>query len=392
MAEHEEPSEVAPLWEKWNGLKAVVFALLPMECVYLCRSVCKEWNSFLSNEFITDIWAKSDINKEPWLVFCDMRSACPFMAYCFDREIWKRRVSLSFMTRGLADVHGSAAGLLLVDTTNERNGAVSGLYVCNPCTQTAIELPPMESINKVIAKGIVKGHEKNLSNTYKVVALGESGVDHDGNGVGRIVEIYDSSTKSWRMAGHLPRDLTLIKETVFLDDAFYCLTVQHNVRSILCFSITAQDESPFFFEPLPEILPKLWPHLITCGSRLLVVAGIHVQVEVEGPEDVMSITIWEFHKGNGVRVVGPSSSSGWTEIARMPTDKCEEFSKKNSSLLCFQCVGVGDSVCFMSVYRQVKNVLVYNISKKSWSWLPNCSAMEVSKCIAFVPRPYMKVD
>jgi len=95
--------------------------------------------------------------------------------------------------------------VLLVAPAFHRRPPPLDSFVCNPLRWTSSRLPAMSSITKVLAKGIVQGRE---AETYRVVVVGESPETGDGiNGRRQIVEIYDSSQKSWRTAGHLQDNL-----------------------------------------------------------------------------------------------------------------------------------------------------------------------------------------
>jgi hypothetical protein len=63
---------------------------------------------------------------------------------------------------------------------------------------------------------------------------------------GDMVEIYDSSDKSWSIAGHMPEDVWLVRarmgmEMVFCDGAFYCLTIVNGGWGIMGFNIRNED-------------------------------------------------------------------------------------------------------------------------------------------------------
>jgi len=233
--------------------------------------------------------------------------------------------------------------------------------------------------------------EGDSRGTYKVVVVGEDGQDAG------IVEIYDSTDKSWRIVGHLPQDVHIDNsDMVFCAGSFYCLADNYDEQGIIGFSM---GEGTSIFAPLPEMADSdyLSPHLLTCGSWLLVAGYIFGD-----REELLQVIVWGFEKEKV-----NSTSSWWKEIARMPSSLSEEF--KRISIDCDKwCVGVGDCTCFVvsghrnRIFRKVTQVVVYSVTENTWSWLPSRpidTAASTSAgtsdgyeiVVAFEPRLDMKV-
>nr|ADE76350.1 unknown [Picea sitchensis] len=275
-------------------------------------------------------------------------------------------------------VYGSAAGLFLVQISPSYE-----YVVANPLTRTFLELPLLSSIPKISNMGIVGG-ESNIQDTYKVVAVGMSS---DLN-AGYIVEIYNSIDKSWRIAGHLPKDVKPVEmPVVFCAGAFYCNGFIHGERVIVVFDIK---EGTSIFVPLPNIVDnyRMVPYLLACGSRVLV-AGHDAEP--------LQFIIWEFDKvkvNSSSTSTSSSSSSWWKEIARMPQSDLERFSLLNGTI---SWAGVGDCACFILAEHKMTEVVVYNVTENTWSWLPSLpldterSWQGYQLSVAFEPRPDMKV-
>ena len=138
-----------------------------------------------------------------------------------------------------------------------------------------------------------------------------------------IVDVYDSSLKSWNIAGYIPQRLYTM-DTTFLDGYFYCFTwedrpawIHEGIPRILVFSIQDAEEMQMrqmWVEPLPELFVeddrKMYA-LISCGSRLLMVS---LKDEPNG-----LVIIWEFHKDSS------NPSWRWLEITRMPASLREQL-------------------------------------------------------------------
>jgi hypothetical protein len=277
----------------------------------------------------------------------------------------------------------------------------------------------MSKITDVIYKCIVLHDNTVLStsaDTYKVVALGWCWWEDD---MKLVVETHDRSQGSWNMAGFLEENSiwdVKWRGMVFCDGSFYCLGLHHRElrMAIVGFTIPGTDSDrgpmpipiPMLVAPFPEALCNqvYWPNLVTCGSRLLVVADIYATVHVEqaGWEGKPyrrlreMIVIWELQNDRRPSNSNSISSLGtWKEIARMPPtvfDDLKSFSLP--SVEWFKCIGVGDYVCFLPIAicsgQEIK-VVVYNLKEGSWIWLPSCYLQNHSDStlmsMAFQPRP-----
>lgn len=381
-----------PNYELPHNLIEEILVWLPMESLCRFRLVSKQWNDLISStKFITTKWTEAPPNRMPWLVVPNAKmSDC--WAYCFFTGAWRKTssISLSF----LLQEHGnkceiycdaSATGIFLVDI----GPPFSVSTVCNPITRTSLKLPPLSSIRTVSARGIVG----NSPDTYRVVAVGLSCQERAETV--ETVEIYDSSEKSWRIAGQLPGDLWVIGSTmVFCEGYFYCLAAILGGWGIVGFNIT---EGISISAPLPEMAndKNMTLRLLTCGSRVLVSGGI---IE-DGGLLFQELIIWEFDK---MKVDSSSSSSlFWKLISRLPPSMCKDLNRALPDVHpLFSCIGMGDCIFIVYVVVDVVEVVAYSLSQKSWSLLPSClidedtvTAMRTNHAnvMAFEPRPNMKV-
>jgi hypothetical protein len=408
-----EPKKCLGCCELPEHLIDEILSWLPLQSLCRFRSVCQQWDALISStKFITTKWAEKPPNRKPWLVvqwqvlqerrerrlggFASESKMSSSLAHCFFTRIWKKTssISLSFLLQrelhAKYPIHcyGSAAGLFLV-------GTAFAFVVSNPLTRTSLQLPPLSSIRHIFAINIVGGEGDNRD-TYKVVAVGKSS-----SGNAHVVEVYNSTEKSWRIAGHLPEDVRALgtgmgkgMDMVFCRGSFYYLTVINGEWDIKGFSIR---EGTSVSAPLPDVANQkgICPYLLACESRVLVTVGI---VE-DGKELLQDVIIWEFEMA---KVDSPSSP--WKEIARMSPSLCERVNRclylVNSPFICpfMCCVGVGDCTCFIinGGLRAIE-VVVYSASEDTWSWLPSCSLDDSDNDIwagyvmAFEPRPDMKV-
>jgi len=243
----------------------------------------------------------------------------------------------------------------------------------------------MSSIKILMTKGIVAWNVDNQE-TYKVVVVGLSRQSNV-----RIVEIYDSFQKSWVIAGHLPENLDdfgLSRGIVFSNGFFYYTTLHRaGGMGVLGFSI---GEGTSIFTPLPELGNgnTMWTKLLTCGSRILLAGGRGQKrgSSLYTVRKIIDLILWEFDSDS------KSSSSSWKEIARMPSSLCQVF-QRNSYFDSFECVGVGDCMCFTS--GRCMDIAVYCLSEETWSWLPTPTTIHkpygYPRVMTFKPRPDMQV-
>ena len=333
-------------------LKEDVLACLPVEYLARFSAVCNEWNAlFSSTKFITNRWAKAIPNRKPLLIRLSADYKYPSETYCFYTQTWKSFISFNFLQEEESlNYHGSVAGLFLLSVCPYSNAPT--YHVCNPLTRTSLQLPPMLSFQTVSSMGIYNcGQNKKI---YKVVAVGPQNI-----------EIYDSSTSSWRVAGQVPANLRLLDDKLIISNGI-CYSLARfrldNENVIMSFNI-ADGTSNFASLPLEmqNLAFMLDPQLLTCGSKVLVVGGI-------SEEDQQHLVIWEFQ----------SNSFSWAEIARMPPWMFDTISISIS----IRCVGVEDNVCIIG-----EGIAVYNLNQNSWGWLPDFYLYHpINSIMSFEPR------
>lgn len=359
-----------------------IMEFLPLECLFRFRAVCNGWKEVLSGNRLSGL-GKAAAKKQPWLVLCmPMNTQMGCLVYSFFTRSW-RTLSLSFLPEvWTVNSRGSAAGLLLVDIPNAESNTINAndqspwRCVCNPLTQSFFRLPAMLSIRVVVARAIVPVEKKN---SYKVVVVGKCGIRN-----AMVVEVYNSETRSWRIAGNLPpSSLETRNEHVVIS----------NVGSVFCMAASGDgiiayntDDGSWATLPMPTmaVTNNVWPRLIACGALLFIVKFIkrdHVLREV---------IMWEFPLK-----ARSDLNCRWKEIGRMPESVCADFQRMSCSGW-IECLGVGDYMCFRAHTRV--DVVVYSHTRRSWEWLPKCPCTHPDchnsrlRGLALEPRPDMEVS
>ena len=192
-----------------------------------------------------------------------------------------------------------------------------------------------------------------------------------------VVEMYDSSQQAWKVFGPIPeyRPLFDFGSFVCCDDSYY--TIITEPWSVFGFTVTTVNEEPepepnpisILVVPIPEPVLRnlLEGQLVTYGLRLLLATPIE---EIMGEQ---VITIFELESEN--KQCHPLSTNNrtpwaWKEIGRMPAAM---FDVLHIAIFPrYKCIGVGDNVCFATVRPVSIDVVVYNLTTRSWSLLPSC--------------------
>lgn len=347
-----------------------LLARLPLDCIFRYRSVCKCWNDMLSCKNFGRLWAESG-GGQPCLVLCMPETRMRFLLYSFFSGTWQT-LSLSFMPdNSRVNYRGSVAGLLLLDIhmyPTTFGTSFPRVCVCNPLSRTCFVLPGMLSVSSLMGKAIVAADDPGA---YEVLVVGKTRDD------AVIAEVYNSSTKSWKIiGGSLPEGLVIRNGEMFVCNGFlFCLTVRDG---ILAYDIR---EGKSLSIDLPDYRPNIWPRLVACESSILMVGG------VEENHLLKEVIMWQlFHTDH--------HGFSWKEIGRMPEFVCRQF-RKDSCSTWFECVGVGDKMCFRA--HGSLQVLVYSVTHRRWDWLPNCPAAHQDlkhlhlRSLAFEAKPDMKV-
>eukprot|EP01018_Ginkgo_biloba_P015363 Gb_24381 [translate_table: standard] len=316
-------------------------AFLPVECLHRFRSVCRHWSELFGSKYFINLRIEVRSGEPAWLVLCTPNTDIPCHVYSFRENAW-HTLSLSFLPDCKYGVNckGSAGGLLLVGIPGPSCFATT-LCICNPLTKSWRSLPRMTSIAITIANGIVE----NGNHNYAVVAVGKS------RGNLSVVEVYESLTESWRIAGNLPDGLVIKNnEIVICDGFFFCLTVKPS--GIMAYNIQ-QGAWKMLGMPL-EDASSMFIRLLRCGSWVIMVGGIKSEHVLR---DVM---MWKLE--------GIPKEWRWKKIQGMAEGGLIEDFRKTLCSNWFECVGVGEYVCFRG--HGSLEVVAYNVVKRTWEWIP----------------------
>ncbi|XP_024522235.1 F-box/kelch-repeat protein At5g15710-like [Selaginella moellendorffii] len=178
-------------------------------------------------------------------------------------------------------------------------------------------------------------------------------------------QVYDSSTNRWSLTGVYHRRTAILAGATFYNGLLFCLTFSPN--GLLAFDL----ERGQWLEVKLALPPSLsCPNLMTHQDRLLLIGGI------EELGSLQSVHVWQLHP----------TKPEWMDVERVPDDLFQRLFTSSSGH--FICVGQGDFICLHEYYSP--EILMYDIVRRSWQWLPGCSLndnIEARSVLGFAFQP-----
>lgn len=327
-----------------------ILAQLPVLSILRLRSVCKRWNALTSNPAFLQNYSRAETRRSPspavFLLYADQpRQSYP--VYDPAANAWHLLPqTLNSSPRGNSPstfvVLAAAGGLLcLMDTLSEPEEGLLNLYVSNPITKARRRLP--STIWMPLSKPYVVGMvADSTTNTYKILVAR--------NGDDLKLQVYDSVTDSWQMTGSVLRRLALLVGTAYTQGVLYCLAYGAVT------SVSAYHVDRGLLEDVRAPMPShlAWPQLFISRGHLMMVGAIALWGILR------SICVWQLD----------ALQMEWVEVLKVPEGLLPGLSRGGDAGAHNLFVADGDYICFVS-YR-VKKMLMCNVHKKSWWWLPLC--------------------
>lgn len=179
-----------------------IFTKLTIQEIFQLRPVCREFQGIIRKESFQRTCAVSSkiqghheqgsLSFSPIFFFL-AKGKIEWMGFNNTLRIWQRLPSLGTMlpsptpTLLMKDFFITASGgLLCVNVSEDRH--FESIIICNPLTQTKVELPPLNFRRQPVLLHLLVGS----NHTYKVIAVGSAAMGM-GN-LSRKTEVYDSAT------------------------------------------------------------------------------------------------------------------------------------------------------------------------------------------------------
>ncbi|XP_054800943.1 protein UNUSUAL FLORAL ORGANS [Prosopis cineraria] len=267
-------------------------------------------------------------------------------AYLFDPyEIAWYRILFPLVPSGFSPSSSSSG---LVCFVSDEAGPKT-LILSNPILGTVTQLPPTIRSRLFPSIGLAISHSSidltvagdDMISPYAVKNLTSESFHIDSSGFYSI----------WGTTSSLPRLCSLESgKMVHAGGRFYCMN--YSPFSVLCHDISSNTWSKIQ-APMRRFLRS--PSLIESKGKLLLVAAVE-KSKLNIPR---SLRVW----------VLQACGTTWVETERMPQQLYVQFAEMEGGNG-FDCVGHGEFIVIM--IRGTDKVLLFDICRKRWQWIPPC--------------------
>ena len=361
-----------------------VIARLPLQSLIRMQTVCKKWKIKIHTaSFIRQCEVESESAPAEWvLTFAHLKAGTACFAYDTRLSKWQA-LPLVFHPFDLIPKSTLAAadGLICLGVGWSTSGIAhcspampTKLIVCNPVSRfwRDVPLPPQLDSARSSLISVAGLEVDRIAGSYKLVVVGE--VRHENRDCKHLVAfIFDSVSQRWNS---FEVELDPLNSFSFLVSHFWTL-VGHLMRAVLSsavcegvlYCLTARPYQLHAFNMVTEEWTRLrislpaeifGPSLVARPGQLYLVGAYrHNQHDKSS-----NIGIWELdqdmQRWNVVDILLEAVSSNH---GRYSLPKSPPWSPRRSS---------GDDGDVMLYVKWATRFLAYNVSKKSWVWLPAC--------------------
>jgi hypothetical protein len=347
-----------------------VLAFLPPPAFFRARCVCKRWYGLLFSNNFLELYIQISPRRH-WFLFFKHKSLKSYIyrnnnstsdsggktmtaniceGYLFDPyDIAWYRISFSLVPSGFSPAAASGG---LICWVSDEAGAKS-IILCNPLSGSLSQLPPTLRPRLFPSIGLKVGPSSidvavagdDLISPYAVKNLSTESFHID---VGGFYSL-------WGTTSSLPRLCSLESgQMVCVDDRFYCMN--YNPFSVLAYEIAANSWCKIQ-APMRRFLRS--PRLVESMGKLILVAAVE-KSKLNVPK---SLRLWRLQ---------PCGTT-WIEIERMPQQLYLQFAELGGGHG-FDCVGHGEFIAI--IIRGSIKVLLFDILRKMWQWIPPCSCID----------------
>ncbi|KAG0553586.1 hypothetical protein KC19_12G023000 [Ceratodon purpureus] len=365
-----------------------VIARLPLQSLIRMQSVCKKWKIKLRTaSFIRQCEVESESVPAEWFLTFNSQHKAGSLCLAYDTHLSKwHSLPLGFLPFEITPKSPLAAadGLICLgmgwsNVGNRGPSMPTKLIVCNPVSRfwRDVPLPPQldPAVSLISVAGLVVDR---VAGTYKLIVVGE--VRREDRDCKHLVAfIFDSVCQTWNS---YDVELDPLDSFSFLVSHFRTL-VGHLTRAVLCsavcegvlYCLTARPYQLHAFNVVTEEWTRLrislpaeisGPSLVARPGRLFLVGAYrHNQQDKSN-----NIGIWELdqgtHRWNVVDILLEAlcSSHGRYSPPKSPPKSPPRSPTRRGN--------VSDNDDVVLFVKWGTRFLNYNVSKKSWVWLPAC--------------------
>lgn len=323
-----------------------ILARLPLPSLLYVRPVCKRWSTLLSTPSFLDVC--TEVPQKPSLLGIFENGEHGWLThgcstFCSKSQRWFS-IDLKSLPYKEGDLLAAAEGLFCYVPQSDGENE-DCLVVCNPLTRAWRSILLPEGIQMITLLAITVD---NTTRAYKIIvtALMQKLEGPRLDACNLTTQVYDSLTRTWKVAGDLPPSLLFPLHSVLCNGSLYSwcskadqVWVYDIVRGLwrgekLC---------------LPEDAMSSNVQLVECQGSLFLVT--------ETGYSGISPQIWELN----------CETMLCTLVTQVPQEAFQEFFENVCE---FQCMGYNDAICFMA--HESADVLMYHLSKKKWQWILRC--------------------
>ncbi|KAL2633138.1 hypothetical protein R1flu_004617 [Riccia fluitans] len=326
-----------------------VLASLPLITLFRIRCVCKKWNLMIHSPIFLEICAQVPFREAFFLLFPLLGEETLCTAFNSSTCRWQKMPSLGFLPAHVKYVDCGAGGLLLF-SFGSQNQSLS-LYVCNPMTKQWKQLPPVMHKRMPIVRHLVVDRKMRR---YKIILAGNIDLTTPESQRNRCTStaVYDSTCDRWVKCGRLPFDVDLNWSSAYSEGLLFCVANVVDTSKLVVTTFDVQHGT--WSEGLYE-----FPNEISLAQVVESQGSIYAVCEVYKFDDLKSIYILKLNLETRL----------WIQISVLPRQFLRDF-----RIVCeeesFNSVVLEDKI-FLTSFRGMQ-VLIFDISLCSWSWLTPC--------------------
>ncbi|XP_078438191.1 galactose oxidase/kelch repeat superfamily protein isoform X2 [Wolffia australiana] len=327
-----------------DDLLTEVLARIPPFLLFRMRSVCKRWNSILNDRRFLRFHSQVHSHGPCLLTFWRNSQTRHFSVFSFSLKSWYRMPS-GFLPDWALFLVSSSGSLICL---SGYEGPTFRVIICNPLTQEWKLLPLMHYNQQ--RQMIMVADRKDKS--FMVIAVSDVYEPLP-------TEVYDSKVDRWSVNQIMPAVSIFSSKMAFCDSRLYLETI--SPLGLMMYRVDSGR-----WEHIPARFPRsLLDGYLVSGprKRLFLVGRIGLYSTLQ------SMRIWELDHDRTV----------WVEVNRMPPKHFRALLRLAAER--FECFGQDNLICF-TTWNQGKG-LVYDVDKKSWSWITGCALQMCNSQICF---------
>lgn len=334
-----------------------IFSYLPLTSILRLRCVCRRWNFLVQSKRFQSALSRV-CTPRPWFILCTIgRASCSYDPSMNKWHTIIRPASANSSTKlqngsvrvsPLTSILAVSGSLLCL---GNQVAECRVLSICNPITKTQRHLPRMLQVSLIHKLAMIMDSSNHC---YKIMVSGENELPSMIPYTYELfTEVYDSSKNSWKMCGKPLAEAKFGSDPgVWCNNLFYCIT--ELPYGVVVFDLVTESWSELTVQ-MPSSLAS--PSLVESCGRLLMVGRVMDQAETE--DSTRRIVIWELDL----------CRKEWMEIRTAPNEICKVFSAPLAFYAPFVCSGLGNQI-YITTHRN-PNVLVHDLCKNAWQWLPS---------------------